>query len=231
MGVTSATRQEHAAAGPDGHAEMTIDVLLCDDHPTYARGLGALLDREASDLRVVGIATSADAAVSIVRDALPDVVLMDVRMPDVDGIEATRTIRSLSPTTKVVMLTVSDEPRDLHRALRAGACGWVGKESDAADVAEAVRAVHRGYLVLPSELAEDILGSLRSFEPGGITEEERELLAGISRGETNLELAARLHLSERTVRRRIEDIYSKLHLADRLAAAIWAREQGIGGDR
>jgi DNA-binding NarL/FixJ family response regulator len=210
---------------------MPIAVLLCDDHPTFARGLGSLLDREADDIQVVGIATGAEMAVRLVRDLLPDVVLMDVRMPQVDGIEATRQIRTASPTTRVVMLTVSDDPGDLHRALRAGACGWIGKDCDAGDVAETVRAVHRDYLVLPSELAAELLGALETFQPCGITEEERALLAGIARGETNRDLASRLHLSERTVRRRIEDIYSKLHLADRLQAAIWAREQGIGGDR
>lgn len=232
VGVANATcLEERRDASTRRDRDMTIAVLLCDDHPTFARGLGALLDSEADDIEVVAVATDAEMAVRIVRDGLPDVVLMDVRMPGTDGIEAARRIREASPTTRVVMLTVSDEPRDLHRALWAGACGWVGKECDASDVAEAVRAAHRGYLVLPAELAGELLDAISTVEPPGITDEERALLAGISRGETNHDLAARLHLSERTVRRRIEDIYSKLHLADRLAAAIWAREQGIGGDR
>lgn len=208
---------------------MTIAVLLCDDHPTFAEGLGRLLADEAGDIEVVGVATDAEDAERLVRELLPDVVLMDVRMPDTDGIEATRRIRAVAPTTRVVMLTVSDDETDVYRALRAGASGWLSKEHDAADVAAVVRAVSSGHLVLPAHLAATVLCDLETAEPDTLADEERELLAGIARGETNKGLGARLHLSERTVRRRIENIYLKLHLADRLQAALWAREHGIGG--
>lgn len=210
---------------------IRIAVVLCDDHPTFARGLALLLEGEAAELEVVGIATTAEEAEQLVREVLPDLVLMDVRMPDVDGIEATRRIRAASPSTKVVMLTASDEPVDLYRALRSGASGWVDKGADADEIVAAVRSVCGGQLVIPAGMAGNVIADLEAADPNVLSEVEQEILGGIGRGETNRDMAARLFLSERTVRRRVEDIYSKLHLADRLHAAVYANQRGFGGTR
>lgn len=209
-------------------AALHIAVVLCDDHPTFARGLALLLEDEADDLAVVGIATTAAEVEELVGKVQPDVVVMDVRMPGIDGIEATLRVREASPTTKVVMLSASDEPVDLYRALRAGASGWIGKDVDASDIAAAVRAATRGQLVIPAGLAGDVVADLEAADPSSLTEVERDILCGIARGETNRQMAERLFLSERTLRRRVENVYSKLHLTDRLQAALWARQHGIG---
>lgn len=226
-GVVRGTSAQLLYEAPALDDDMTIAVLLCDDHPTFAKGLGALLADEDGDIDVVGIAVSGPEAERMVRELRPDVVLMDIRMPDVDGIEATRRIRAVSPTTRVVMLTVSDDEVELYRAVRAGASGWVSKARDATEVAAVIRAVSLGHLVLPADLAFSVLSDFGTDDAVSLSEEEHALLAGIASGATNLDLAAALHLSERTVRRRIEDLYSKLHLADRLQAALWAREHGI----
>jgi two-component system NarL family response regulator len=127
----------------------------------------------------------------------------------------------------VLVLTASDEQADLYKALRAGACGYVVKDAEAADIARAVRAVWSGHLVIPSDLASHIVNDLEAADPKWLSDMEREVLAGIGRGETNREMAARLHMSERTLRRRVEDIYAKLHLSDRIGAAVYAAQQGL----
>lgn len=205
---------------------MTILVTICDDHPAFALGLAKLLADDAPDIEVVGVADGAEEAERLAREVLPDVMLMDIMLPGIDGIEATRRVRSASPGTKVVILTASDEVHDLQRAMRAGASGYVVKDQDVTEIADAVRAIARGNLVLPSHLAASLLHDLESAAPD-LNDAEREILAGIARGETNKDLATRLHLSERTVRRRVEDIYSKLHLADRIGAAIYATKRGL----
>lgn len=207
---------------------MGIRAIVCDDHPAFGRGLAFLLPTVAEDLEVVEVVTSADEAERKVRELLPDVVLMDIRMPRVNGIEATRRIRSASPTTKVLILTVSDEQADLYDALRAGATGYVTKDRQPSEIVDAVRSVVTGHLVIPADLARRFVSDLERSDPLILSDTEREILGGIATGETNKELATRLHLSERTLRRRIEDIYEKLHLADRIEAAIWASEQGLG---
>lgn len=206
---------------------LTILVTICDDHPAFALGLAKLLADDAPDIEVVGVADGAEEAERLAREVLPDVMLMDIMLPGIDGIEATRRVRSASPGTKVVILTASDEVHDLQRAMRAGASGYVVKDQDVTEIADAVRAIARGNLVLPSHLAASLLHDLESAAPD-LNDAEREILAGIARGETNKDLATRLHLSERTVRRRVEDIYSKLHLADRIGAAIYASKRGLG---
>lgn len=214
---------------PSGE-RMAIAVMLCDDHPTFARGLAKLLEDETADVDVVGVATSVEEVERLVRETLPDVVLMDIRMPGTDGIEGTRRVRAASPTTKVVMLTVSDEQSDLYQALRAGAAGYVSKQNDVSEILNAVRSVCKGNLVLPAHLVGEVLHDLEKFDPSALSDTERGILAGIARGETNREIGRRLHVSERTVRRRVEDIYAKLHLSDRIEAAVFAAQRGIGTD-
>ena len=231
MEVVWAARSENLLAETGSDTESRTTVVVCDDHPAFARGLAALLPTEPGEIDVVSVVTSAADATRVVSDLLPDVVLMDIRLPGTDGIEATRQVRSASPTTQVVMLTASEDESDLYDALRAGASGYVTKDRDVSEIANAIRAVCRGHLVIPTHLAGRFLSDLEATEPAPLSQMERDILTGIAHGETNRELAARLHVSERTVRRRIEDLYARLHLSDRIQAAIYAAERGFGNGR
>ncbi len=204
-----------------------ITVIVCDDHPVFARGLAVMLEHEDDEIQVVGVTTTAEDAEQKALDLMPDVVLMDIRMPGTDGIEGSRRVQAASPTTKVLVLTASDEQADLYKALKAGACGYVVKDAEAADIARAVRSVWAGNLVIPSDLAASFVTDLEAADPTWLSDMEREVLVGIGRGETNREMATRLHMSERTLRRRVEDIYAKLHLSDRIEAAVYAAQQGM----
>ena len=215
-----------------GASGARLRVVICDDHPAFARGLASLLGSEAADLEVAGVAASGEEAVGLVADLLPDCVLMDLRMPGADGTATTRRVREVSPTTTVVVLTVSDEADDLYAALRAGASGYVVKDRDVAEIAGAVRATCRGQLVIPAHLVGAFLHDLDgSAAPGrngeGLNAHEREILTRIGRGETNRQIASAMHVSERTIRRRVEDLYAKLHLADRIEAAVYATHHGL----
>lgn len=213
-----------------GRSAINASVIICDDHPAFARGLAELLKSEAPDLEVIAVTSGAEEATRIAAEMLPDCVLMDLRMPGTSGIDGIRKVREASPTTTVVALTASDEQRDLYSALRAGASGYVLKESDVSEIAGAVRAVCRGQLVIPAHLVGAFMADLEVANSEGLGEQEREILARIARGETNREIAAGVFVSERTVRRRIENLYSKLHLADRIDAALYASRRGIASD-
>jgi DNA-binding NarL/FixJ family response regulator len=195
---------------------MAITVIVCDDHPVYARGLAVMLEHEDDDIQVVAVTTKAEHAEAKALDLAPDVVLMDIRMPVVDGIEGTRRLVAASPLTKVIVLTASDEPGDLYQALRAGACGYVVKDAEAADIARTVRSVWAGQLVIPSHLAAHFATDLDAADPAWLSLAERDVLTGAGRGETSEEMAQRLGVPIRTMRRRVEDIYAKLHLSDRI---------------
>jgi DNA-binding NarL/FixJ family response regulator len=173
------------------------------------------------------VVTNVDDAVRLAAEVLPDCVLMDLRLPGTNGIEGIRQVREVSPTTRVVALTASDDQQDLYAALRAGASGYVVKDSDVSEIAGAILAVCRGQLVIPAHLVGAFLLDLEAGPTDTLGDEERQILARIAKGETNRDIAARLHLSERTVRRRIENLYSKLHLADRIDAALYAARSGI----
>ena len=231
MEVVWAARSDRLLGDSGANEATKTTVVVCDDHPAFAQGLAELLRSEPGEIDVVAVATSADDVVSVARDQLPDVVLMDIRLPGTNGIEATRRVRAIAPSTQVVMLTASEEESDLYEALRAGASGYVTKDKDVTEIAQAVRAVRRGHLVIPAHLAGRFLTDLDAPWPAPLSPMEREILGGIARGETNRELAARLYVSERTVRRRIEDLYARLHLSDRIQAAIYAVERGLDGGR
>lgn len=205
-----------------------IELVICDDHLLFAKGLAMGLEAEG-DFAIVGLASSADQALRLVRDKLPDVVVMDIYMPNVDGIEATRQICSLSASTRVVMLTVSDRNEDLIQALRAGATGYVLKNRQASEIASTIRAVHRGDYTFPASLAGELLRELGrdSDQLSQLNDEEKEILAGLARGESDQIIARRLLISERTFRRRLLDIRSRLFLASRLEAAVFAAKHGL----
>lgn len=211
--------------------EDKVSIVLCDDQPAIAHGLARVLEAEREELSIVGVATSARQAEELVRETLPDIVVMDIYMPDEDGIEATRRIRNASPSTNVVILTVSDREEDLYRAIKAGALGYVTKDRDPSAIADVIMSVFHQNYALPASLAGRMLQDIDERDlPDYLDDNERTILGEIAAGHTDQEIAARLHVSERTIRRRIRNIYDKLQLADRIEAAIFATQKGIRAD-
>ncbi len=206
-----------------------ITVLVADDQELFRRGMQTVLATEAG-FDVVGEACDGAEAVTRATDLAPDVVLMDVRMPEMDGIEATRRIRELAPSTRVIMLTVSDEEDDLYGAVRAGANGYLLKDASLDEVADAVRAVARGESLISPSMASKLLSEFTNLtgettpdpaEPK-LSDREREVLKLVAQGLTNREAANALHLSENTVKNHVANILDKLHLRSRLEAAMYA---------
>ncbi|CDR12106.1 MULTISPECIES: response regulator [Streptomyces violaceusniger group] len=207
-----------------------IRVLLVDDHQVVRRGLRTFLQVQ-DDIEVVGEASDGEEGVARAEELRPDVVLMDVKMPGLDGIEALRTLRDLDNPARVLVVTSFTEKRTVVPALRAGAAGYVYKDVDPEALARAIRSVHSGHVLLQSEVALALL----SQEDGGgqgrggsLTEREREVLALIADGRSNREIARALVLSEKTVKTHVSNILMKLDLADRTQAALWAVRHGIG---
>ena len=199
---------------------VPIGVIVCDDHPVFARGLAVTLEHEDDEIQVVAITTVAEQAEQNALDLSPDVVLIDLHMPGVDGIEGARRIRQVSPLTKVLVMTSGgDAPADVYRAVRAGACGYVAKDGEAAGIARTVRSAWAGELAIPAELAHHVVADVDGTDAGWLSEAERAVLAAVRGGGTGAEVAARLDVAERTVWRRVEDIYAKLHLTDQLDVA------------
>ncbi|OPF84092.1 DNA-binding response regulator [Streptomyces antioxidans] len=207
-----------------------IRVVLVDDHQVVRRGLRTFLQVQ-DDIEVVGEASDGEEGVARAEELRPDVVLMDVKMPGLDGIEALRTLRDLDNPARVLVVTSFTEKRTVVPALRAGAAGYVYKDVDPEALARAIRSVHSGHVLLQPEVA---LALLSQEEGGGqgrggsLTEREREVLALIADGRSNREIARTLVLSEKTVKTHVSNILMKLDLADRTQAALWAVRHGIG---
>ena len=207
-----------------------IGVLIVDDHAVVRQGLRTLLELQ-EEIEVVGEATNGLEAVEQARQLLPDVVLMDLLMPEMDGIEATRRIRSLSPSTKVIILTSFAEDDNVFPSIKAGALGYLLKNVTPADLIKAVQAAHRGEVQLDPKIAKMLMDELsaRPSKPasGELTERELEVLRLIARGRNNRDIAGELVLSEKTVKTHVSNILSKLHLSDRTQAAIYALREGL----
>ncbi|MEW2520721.1 response regulator transcription factor [Actinacidiphila alni] len=212
-------------------AENTIRVLLVDDHQVVRRGLRTFLEVQG-DIEVVGEAGDGEEGVARAQELRPDVILMDVKMPGIDGIEALRLLRDAENPARVLIVTSFTEQRTVVPALRAGAAGYVYKDVDPVALADAIRSVHAGHVLLQPEVA----GALLSQEQGGtgqgrgnaLTEREREVLGLIADGRSNREIARALVLSEKTVKTHVSNILMKLDLADRTQAALWAVRNGVG---
>ncbi|WP_431773219.1 response regulator [Streptomyces cucumeris] len=211
--------------------ERTIRVLLVDDHQVVRRGLRTFLEVQ-DDIDVVGEASDGEEGVARAEELRPDVVLMDVKMPGIDGIQALRTLRDLDNPARVLVVTSFTEKRTVVPALRAGAAGYVYKDVDPEALAGAIRSVYAGHVLLQPEVA---LALLSQEDSGGgqgrggtLTEREREVLALIADGRSNREIARALVLSEKTVKTHVSNILMKLDLADRTQAALWAVRHGIG---
>jgi DNA-binding NarL/FixJ family response regulator len=212
-----------------------ITVLVVDDHAVVRRGLLAFLDSEP-DLEVIGDADGGTHALDLLarldtEGRRPDVILMDLQMEPLDGIESTRQVRARYDDVEIVALTSFDEEERVHAALEAGAAGYLLKDADADEVAGAVRAAHRGELQLDPVIARRLMSSLRAAPRHDLTEEltarELEVLRLVGAGRANKEIAAELLISERTARTHVSNILGKLGLSSRTQAALWAVREGL----
>jgi len=211
-----------------------IRVVVVDDHPLYREGVADALG-DADDIEVVGTAADGERGVAVVEEVRPDVVLMDLRMPGGGGLPATTAIAARHPATAVVVLTMSDDDDSVFAALRAGARGYLLKESEGADIARAVRAAARSEAVFGPRIADRVLAFFASSRARAaavpfpeLTDREREVLDLVAHGLPNAAIAARLFLSEKTVRNRVSDVLTKLHAASRAEAVALARDAGLG---
>jgi len=208
-----------------------IRVLLVDDHQVVRRGLRTFLEVQG-DIEVVGEAADGAEGVARALELRPDVILMDVKMPGTDGIEALRLLRDADSPARVLIVTSFTEQRTVVPALRAGASGYVYKDVDPDALAGAIRSVHAGHVLLQPEVAGALLAQEQSAPGAGrggtLTEREREVLALIADGRSNREIARALVLSEKTVKTHVSNILMKLDLADRTQAALWAVRNGVG---
>jgi DNA-binding NarL/FixJ family response regulator len=201
-----------------------IRILLVDDHPVVREGLRGMLASE-DDLEVVAEAGGAAEAVAAVRAHEPDVVLMDLRMPGGDGVEATSRVLVQRPQTRVVVLTTYDTDADILRAVEAGAAGYLLKDASRAELAQAIRAAARGETVLAPSVAAKLVSRMRS--PVELSRREIEVLRLVARGRTNAEIGRELLISEATVKTHLLRAFAKLDVSDRTAAVTAALERGI----
>jgi DNA-binding NarL/FixJ family response regulator len=214
---------------------MTIRVVIVDDHPVYRAGLAGVLAEEG-DVDVVGQAASGAHAIELASTLRPDVVLMDLHMPDVNGVEATRRLGEVAPEVRVLVLTMLDDPESVLAALRAGARGYLVKGAAGEQIVGTVRAVAEGQAVFGADVAGGVLDVLMSTGPGRragrpfpvLTDREVEILDLIAAGLPNGAIARRLVLSDKTVRNHVSNIFAKLQVADRSVAIVKAREAGLG---
>jgi DNA-binding NarL/FixJ family response regulator len=216
--------------------EDTVRVLIAEDHPLFREGMRGRLDRVA-DIAVVGEAASGDEAVELAQKLEPDVILMDIKMPGLNGIEATREIQRANPQIGILVLTMFEDDDSVFAAMRAGAKGYLLKDSGGEGVVHAIRAVASGEAVFGPGVAERMIGYFsapraaapqRAFPE--LTEREEEVLSLVAQGKANREIARQLFVSLKTVRNHVSNILLKLQVADRAQAVIRARDAGMGRD-
>lgn len=216
---------------PTNTGTERLRVLVCDDHALFRRGLQMVLEQEA-DLELVGEASDGVEAVEKAQELMPDVVLMDVRMPKRSGIEAAGDIKDMLPHVKILMLTISDEEADLYEAIKAGASGYLLKEIPIDEVAEAIRSVWAGQSRISPSMASKLLTEFAAMSKAStekpqvptphLTDREMEVLKLVAQGLNNRDIAKRLFISENTVKNHIRNILEKLHLHSRMEAVVYA---------
>jgi DNA-binding NarL/FixJ family response regulator len=214
-----------------------VRTLIADDHPHFRDGLRALF-LSAPDIEVVGEAADGEEAVKLAARLQPDVILMDLNMPGTGGIEATRRILHTSPHISVLVISMYEDDDSVFAALKAGARGYLLKGALKAEILRAIRSVTSGEAIFGPAIARRLMNYFSAPRPDApketfpeLTEREREILALIARHQTNPEIAHRLHLSQKTVRNHVSNIFTKLQVADRGQAIIRAREAGLGRER
>ncbi|GEO24916.1 DNA-binding response regulator [Alicyclobacillus acidoterrestris] len=219
----------------DGSACGTIRIMVVDDHELFRSGVCGLLTRMA-DMDVVAEAENGYVALQKCENMTPDVVLMDINMPVMDGLEATRQIKAAYPNIKILILTVSDTEEMLFKAIKSGASGYVLKNAEPAAVIDAVQRVSAGEPVIPGNLAMQIITefsrpqvkqSTASHQLQPLTEREIDVLRQLSTGASNRDIAQALYISENTVRNHVRNILEKLHFKNRVEAAAYALREGI----
>jgi NarL family two-component system response regulator LiaR len=209
-----------------------ISILIVDDHSVVRQGVRAFLEVQP-DLSIAGEAESGEQAVQLAQELIPDVVLMDLALPGIDGVEATRQIKRVSPRTQVIVLTSYYEDEHVFPALRAGAISYTLKDLRPGELVEIVRKAAQGESVLhprvASRLIQEVRQAKRTVPPAfaELTERELEVLRMIAEGHSNAAIAEQLVLSEKTVKGHVSNILSKLHMEDRTQAAVFAWQQGL----
>jgi len=242
MGGSARTCDDEAVHGDDVTGEVVGDasptpirVMIADDHDLYRRGMQVVVELDGT-AQVVGEASNGAEAVEVCQRVTPEVVLMDVRMPGVGGIEACRLIREAVPSARILMLTMSDDESDLFEAIKAGASGYLLKDLPGEEVADAIRRVYDGQAIIPPGMAATLLTEFTrlSQEPEPIsgsapllTDREVEVLRLVARGRANREIADELVISENTVKNHVRNILEKLHLHSRVEAAVYAHRQHL----
>jgi DNA-binding NarL/FixJ family response regulator len=201
----------------------TIRVLCVDDHPLVRKGIASIIASEPS-MKLAGEAGNGREAVDKYRELQPDVVLMDLRMPDMDGVEATRQIRQINPDARIIALTSYDGDQDIYKAIEAGVRGYILKEMVHTKVLDAIRTVHSGKRLMPQEVAERLS---EYFPQVALTPREVEVLKYVARGMANKEIAHQLGTASGTVKMHVQNILAKLNASDRTHAVTIALERGI----
>ena len=204
-----------------------ITVLLVDDHAVVRKGVRGYLETQP-DLQVIGEASSGEEAVTLAQDLIPDVIVMDLLMPGMDGVEATARIHRITPNTRIIVLTSFHDDTHIFPAIKAGAFSYLLKDVAPDQLVEAIRAAARGEPTLHPKVAARLLQESRAPHTATeLTPRETDVLKLIAEGLSNADIAARLVLSEKTVKGHVSNILSKLHLTDRTQAAVYAWREGV----
>lgn len=215
----------------DLSAEEKIGVLITDDQRLFASGLARIVDAQP-DMEVLGEAHDGQEAVALCREKTPDVVLMDISMPVMDGVSATRKIRDLSPSTRILILTVHADDEHVFQGIKAGAQGYLLKDCTPETLARSIRAVYAGDTIMAEDIARKMLVTFELGSEGAkllppLTERELEVIAGFAQGKSNKQIAKALGITEKTVRNHASNIYRKLHIFDRTQAVLYAIREGL----
>ena len=217
----------------NNEGEEIIRVAVVDDQRLFTRGLSGILEM-LPGVEVVGVAYDGEEAVVLCREEEPDVVLMDISMPRMDGISATREIKDLLPQTAVVILTGHEDDEHVFEGIKAGAQGYLLKDSEPEDLSRAIHTVYAGNTIVAPDLAQKMLNTFEGGRPGEsarlappLTERELEVIRALSRGMSDKQIAQSLGISEKTVRNHTSNIYRKLHIFDRTQAVIYAVREGV----